>query len=111
MVIDNRLWCFAAVPLPPLLTCSNVIYGMGEYSVRVQWQTLSDDLVAVDNYTLTLYRDEIIIEMIPMKSITEKRNLLLNYSINYSVGVHASNCFGTGNSSSFNIFIGEGELI
>ena len=64
MVIDNRLWCFAAVPLPPLLTYSNVSYNIGGYSVRVQWQTPSDDDGAVDNYTLILYRDEIIIEML-----------------------------------------------
>ena len=107
-MIDNWLWCFAAGPLPPLLTYSNVSYGIGEFSMRVQWQTSRDDLVAVDNYTLTLYRDEIIIEMLPMKSSTEKHDLLLNYSVNYSVGVHASNCFGTGNLSSF---IGEVEIM
>ena len=78
-----------------------------EYSVRVQWQTPSDDLGVVDDYTLTLYCDEIIIEMLLMKSSTQEHDLFLNYSINYSVGVHASNCIGTGNSSSFNIFKGE----
>ena len=99
------------MPLPPLLTYSSVINGISEYSVRVQWQTLSDDLVAADNYTLTLYRDEVIIEMLLMKSSPEKHGLFLSYSVNYSVGVHASNCFGTGNSSSFNIFKGEGEIM
>ena len=63
------------MPLPPLPNYSSVIYGIGEYSVRVQWQTPSDDLGAVDNYTLTLYHDEIIIEMLLTKSSTEKHGL------------------------------------
>ena len=98
------------MPLPPLLNYSSVIYSIGEYSVRVQWQTPSDDLVTADNYTLTLYRDEIIFEMLLVKSSTEKHGLFLSYSVNYSVGVHGSNCIGTGNSSSFNIFKGEDHV-
>ena len=65
------------MPVPPLLTYSNVSYGIGEFSVRVQWQTLSDDHGAVDNYALILYRDEIVIEMSQMTSSTEKRVLFL----------------------------------
>ena len=50
---------YMTLPLPPLLNYSNLSYGIGEFSVEVQLQTLSDDDGAVDNYTLTLYRDEI----------------------------------------------------
>ena len=89
---------YAALPLPPLLTYSNVSYGIDEYSVRVQWQTLSDD-GAVDNYTLTLYRDEIMIEMSLLKANTVEHYISLNYSTNYTFAVYTSNCIGSGNST------------
>ena len=46
--------------------------------MRVQWQTPSDDYGAIDNYTLTLYHDEIIIEMLLIKSSPEKHGLFLS---------------------------------
>ena len=95
------------MPLSPLLTYYNVSYGIAEFSVRVQWQTPSDDDRAVDNYTLTLYRDEIIIEMSLLNANTVQHFSLLNYSTNYTFGVHGSNCIGSGNSTHIYIFKGE----
>ena len=68
------------MPLPPLLNYSSVSYGIGEFSVEVQWQTPSDDHGAVDNYTLTLYRDEIIFEMSLLNSNIVEHYIYLNYS-------------------------------
>ena len=107
-MIDNRLWCFAAVPLPPLLTYPDVSYGIGEFSVEVLWQAPSDDDGAADNYTLTLYRDEIIFEMSLLNSNTVEHYVYLNYSTAYTIGVHASNCIGSGNSTYIYIIKGEG---
>ena len=76
--------------------------------MRVQWQTSSDDLVAVDNYTLILYRDEIIIEMSLLNANTVQHfSSFLNYSTNYTFEVHSINCIGSGNSTYIYIFKGE----
>ena len=77
------------MPLPPLRTYSNVSYDIGEYSVRVQWQTPSDDLGVVDNYTLTLYRDETVIGISLLNTTTAEHYVSLNYSTTYTIGVHA----------------------
>ena len=61
----------------------------------------------VDNYTLILYCDEIIIDMLLMNTSTMKHVLFLNYSTNYSVACHASNCIGNGNPTFVYIFKGE----
>ena len=106
---DNLIYhiIYAAVPLPPLLTYSSVSYGIGEYSVRVQWQTPSDDDGAVDNYTLTLYHDEIIFEMSLLNAKTVEHYVSLNYSTNYTFAVYTSNCIGSGNSTYIYIVKGE----
>ena len=75
--------------------------------MRVQWQTPSDDDGAVDNYTLTLYRDEIIIEMLLLKANTVEHYVSLNYSANYTFAVYSSNCIGSGNSTYIYIVKGE----
>ena len=98
---------YAVVPLPPLFTYSNVSYGIGEYSVAVQWQTPSDDDGGVDNYTLILYRDETIIEMSLLNANTVEHYISLKYSTTYTIGVHASNCIGSGNSTYINISTGD----
>ena len=107
--IDNfDLQYFAAVPSPPLLTYSDLSFGIGEYSVAVQWHTLSDaGGVKVDNYTLILYHDEIIIDILLMNTSIVKHILFLNYFTNYSIEVHASNCIGTGNLILIYIFKGK----
>ena len=50
------------IPSSPLLAGLNVSYGIGEYSVRLQWQLSSDE--DVDNYTLTLYNSEQVMQTV-----------------------------------------------
>ena len=80
----------------------NVSYGIGEYSVRLLWQLSSDE--DVDNYTLTLYKSEQIIEILH----TNIRSIELNltYAIIYSVEIHGRNCAGTGNTSVWYVYEG-----
>ena len=73
----------------------------------VQWQTLSDDEGSVDNQTLTLYRDEIVIEMLLLKENTVEHYVSLNYSTNYTFAVYSSNCIGSGSSTYIYIVKGE----
>ena len=95
--------------MPPLLTYSNAIYGIANYSVKVQWEIPNDDGgVGVDNFTVILHRDKIIINMTLLNANTVEHFLSLNFSTNYTLGVYASNCIGSGNSTFIHLFQGEG---
>ena len=61
--MDNfiKFHSLSVFPSSPLLA-GHVSYGIGEYSVRLLWQLSSDE--DVDNYTLTLYKSEQIIEIL-----------------------------------------------
>ena len=85
------------VPISLLHIFSNVSYGIGEYSVRLQWQSSSDE--DIDNYTLTLYNSEQTVH-------TNIRSIELNltYAIIYSVEIYGRNCAGTGNTSVHHVF-------
>ena len=87
-----------------LLAGFNVSYGIGEYSVRLQWQLSSDE--DVDNYTLTLYNSEQVMQTVHTSICSIELNL--TYAINYSVEIHGRNCAGTGNASVWYVF--EGKL-
>ena len=78
----------------------NVSYGIAEYSMRVQWQTPSDDGgVGISNYTLTLTSDGGELIKMETTNVTE-RELSLNYTTTYSLHVRAHNCVGSSNPSS-----------
>ena len=90
------------IPSSPLLAGLNVSYGIGEYSVRLQWQLSSDE--DVDNYTLTLYNSEQVMHTVH----TNIRSIELNltYAINYSVEIYGRNCAGSGNTSVWYVYEG-----
>ena len=97
------------MPLPLLLTYSNATYGIANYSVKVQWEMPNDaGGMRVDNFTVILHRDKMIIEMTILNANTVEHVLSLNYSTNYTLGVYASNCIGSGNSTFIHFFQGEG---
>ena len=94
--------CFIPVPPlpPPSITHSIDSYGITEYSVRVQWQTPSNDGgVGISNYTLTITSDggETVIKEII--TLTERVVVSLNYTTTYSLYVRAKNCVGSSNST------------
>ena len=79
-----------------------MVYGVSEYSLRVQWKPPRDDGgVRIDNYTLTLYSGHSILSQTATTDSLEL-TLTLNYSTNYSITIAASNCAGS-SSLSFNI--------
>ena len=93
-------------PSPPLNVMSVMVYGVSEYSLRVQWKPPRDDGgVPIDNYTLSLYSDHSILSQTATTDSLEL-TLTLNYSTNYSITITASNCAGS-SSLSFNIAEGE----
>ena len=95
------LFNLAVAPSSPKnITYVTVIHGIAEYSVRVQWQTPSDDGgVGISNYTLTLTSDGGGLIRMETTNVTE-RVLSLNYTTTYSLYVRAHNCVGSSNSSS-----------
>ena len=98
------------VPSAPLNVVSHVSCGIAEYSVRVQWQTPSDDGgVGISNYTLTLTSDVL---MIMKTTINTAENIHdLNYNTNYSVAVAARNCVGSSTFTSLDMMQGEDVLL
>ena len=93
-------------PSPPLNVMSVMVYGVSEYSLRVQWKPPKDDGgVPIDNYTLSLYSDHSILSQTATTDSLEL-TLTLNYSTNYSIIITASNCAG---SSSLSFTTAEGE--
>ena len=98
----------AVVPSSPLLTKTSISYGIAEYWIRVQWQT-PIQTEKVDNYTLILSTDVVVVEM-SLTNIAEY-HLMLNYSTSYSVIIHGSNCAGIGNSTSFDLFEGKNKTL
>ena len=93
---------YTAIPSHPLFFPTHSIesYGIAEYSVRVQWQTPSDDGgVGISNYTLTLTSDGGELIRMETTNVTE-RVLSLNYTTTYSLYVRAHNCVGSSNPSS-----------
>lgn len=81
------------------------VYGIAEYSVRVQWQSPSDDGgVGIDYYTLTIFSEGI--KLATITTVSKVEDIYpLNYSTNYSVIVTASNCAGFGSSSSSGVLL------
>ena len=94
-IIYIKFHSLSVIPSSLLPADLNVSYGIGEYSVRLQWQLSSDE--DVDNYTLTLYNSEQIIEI--LHTIIRSIELNLTYAISYSVEVYGRYCAGTGNTS------------
>ena len=93
-------------PSPPFNLSSLVSYGISEYSVRVQWQTPSDDGgVGVDNYVLSVSGDNYLLNL--NLTSTVMYSLQLNYSTNYSIVVTARNCAGFSNSTSLSVSEGK----
>ena len=103
--MDNfiKFHSLSVIPSSPMLAGLNVSYGIGEYSVRLQWQLSSDEYV--DNYTLTLYNSEQVIEILHTNIHSIELNL--TYAINYSVEIYGRNCAGTGNASVWHVFEGK----
>ena len=94
-------------PSSPLNVTPNVIYGHGEYSLKIQWETPKfDGGVDIKKYTIVLSNsDDIILEMSTSDTMTDIHHL--NYSTNYSFTLIASNC--AGNSTTV-LTILEGEF-
>ena len=93
-------------PSSPLNVTPSVIYGHGEYSLKVQWKTPKfDGGVHIKKYTIVLSNgDDIILEMSTNDTVTDIHDL--NYSTNYSFTLIASNCAG---NSTIMLTIFEGE--
>ena len=99
-------WLVSGPPSSLLNTTTEVVYGVSEYSLRVQWKPHRDDGgVCIDNYTLFLYSDHLILSQTATTDSLEL-TLTLNYSTNYSIIITASNCAGS-SSLSFNIAEGQ----
>ena len=94
-------------PSSPLNVTPNVIYGRGEYSLKLQWETPKfDGGVDIKKYTVALSNgDDVILEMSTNDTVTDIHHL--NYSTNYSFTLIASNC--AGNSTIMMTFF-EGEF-
>ena len=87
-----------------------VSHGIAEYSVRVQWQTPSDDGgVGISNYTLTLTSDGGALKIIDTSNTAENFHHL-NYTTNYSIAVTANNCVGNSYSTFLDILEGSFNL-
>ena len=108
-LLNNNI-TFPDVPSPPQSIMFHVSYGIAEYSVRVQWQTPSDDGgVGISNYTLTLsstLSSDGGALTIMETSNTEENFHHLNYTTNYSIAVTANNCIGNSYSKSLDILEG-----
>ena len=98
------------VPSAPLNVVYHVSYGIAEYSVRVQWQTPSDDGgVGISNYTLTVTSDALMIMKITINTAENIHDL--NYNTRYSIAVAARNCVGTSTFTSLDMMQGEDLLL
>ena len=107
---DCNVFYIIDPPSPPFNLSSLVSYGVSEYSVRVQWQTPSDDGgVGVDNYVLSVSGDNYLLNL--NLTNTVMYSLQLNYSTNYSIIVTARNCAGFSDSTSLNVLEGKCILI
>ena len=97
-------------PSSPLNVTPNVIYGHGEYSVKVQWETPKfDGGVDIKKYTVVLSNgDDVILEMSTNDTVTDIHHL--NYSTNYSFTLIASNCAGN-STTMMTIFESEFNII
>ena len=94
-------------PSSPLNVTPSVIYGHGEYSLKVQWETPKfDGGVDIKKYTVVLSNgDDVILEMFTNDTVSDIHHL--NYSTNYSLTLIASNCAG---NSTIMLTILEGEF-
>ena len=98
------------VPSAPLNVVYHVSYGIAEYSVRVQWQTPSDDGgVGISNYTLTLASDALTIMKTTINTAENIHDL--NYNTSYSIAVAARNCVGSSTFTSLDMMQGEDVLL
>ena len=76
-----------------MLNASNMSYRIQWYSVSLQWwQSPSDE---VDNYLVTLYQGEHVVNISFINS-TEYDIFKLNYTTHYSIHISAINCAGIG---------------
>ena len=94
----------------PLNVTPNIIYGHGEYSLIVQWETPKfDGGVDIKKYTVVLSNgDDVILEMSTNDTVSYIHHL--NYSTNYSFTLIASNCAGN-STTMLTIFEGEFNTI
>ena len=101
-----ELGSIVALASVPGKTSVNVTYKIAEYFAVLKWNSPSDDGPEVTNYTITLQdEDDVIYSETVSKNILEYP-LYLNYSINYSVPVFATNCKGTSRSTYQTMFKG-----
>ena len=98
--------CIIALPSVPVQTSVNVTYKISEYFAILKWHSPSDDGAEVTNYTITLQDDNDVIHSETVGKDILEYSLYLNYSINYSVCVFATNCKGTSSSTYQTIFKG-----
>ena len=104
--------CIIALPSVPGQTSVNVTYKIAEYFAvlkwhsSLKWHSPSDDGPEVTNYTITLQDDNDVIHSETVGKDILEYSLYLNYSINYSVSVFATNCKGTSSSTYQTVFKG-----
>ena len=79
---------------------SQIQYGIGEYSVRLNLQLFSDDRGSdIDNFTITVNEDDTVY------TINDTIHHL-RYNVIQSINITVTNCFGQQNFSLLNIFEG-----
>ena len=95
-----------ATPVSPTLTNFVITHGIAEFSLIVEWT--SDEGSKITSYTLSLLHNENTLLVLELGPNTTKYLLVgLNYNVNYSVALTATNCAGDSNSQQ--IFLPEGK--
>ena len=93
-----------ALPSSPVLAYINITYSIAEYSAVLKWSSNGPE---VANYTINFQQENGITYSVTVTKEVLDNILYLNYSTNYSVTAYATNCKGSGNSTSFTMFEGE----